>query len=109
MIEVCSVNVAQPQVLAEHDGQRIYSAIAKQPVAVGTVLWLSLANLAGDAQADLRVHGGLDKAVYTYPSEHLPLWASELGEQLGPAPFGENVSTSGVTEHDVRIGDVWRW
>ena len=109
MIELRSVNVARPQVLAEVRGERIYSAIAKQPVAVGSLLWLSLGNLAGDSQADLSVHGGPDKAVYTYPAEHLSRWAAELDEELGPAPFGENLSTVGVTEHDVRIGDRWSW
>ena len=60
-------------------------------------------------QADLSVHGGPDKAVYAYPSEHLPLWEEELGHTLGPAPFGENLSTRGATEADVYIGDRWRW
>jgi MOSC domain-containing protein YiiM len=109
MIEVLAVNVGQPRVLAEQPGQRTYSAIAKRPVGAGTVLWLSAGNLTGDAQADLSVHGGPDKALYTYPSEHLAAWASELGETLGPAPFGENLSTGGASEDDVRIGDVWRW
>jgi MOSC domain-containing protein YiiM len=109
MLEVVTVNVGVPQLLAESGGERVYSAIAKRPVAPGTVLWLSIGNLAGDAQADLTVHGGADKAVYAYPSEHLAVWADELGETLGPAPFGENLSTRGALEHDVNIGDVWRW
>ncbi len=109
MIDILAVNVGVPRVLAQHRGQRIYSAIAKQPLDAGATLWLSTGNLAGDAQADLLVHGGADKAVYTYPSEHLAAWASELGEVLGSAPFGENLSTSGVLETDVRVGDVWRW
>ncbi len=109
-IEVVAVNVSVPAVLATGPDARVYSAIAKQPVATGTVLWLSAGNLAGDSQADLLVHGGPDKALYTYPSEHLAPWTRELGDEpLGPAPFGENLSTFGVTEHDVRIGDVWRW
>ena len=73
------------------------------------VIWVSALNLAGDGQADLSVHGGLDKAVYAYPSEHLDPWAEELGQELGDAPFGENLSTAGVLEQDVRIGDVWQW
>ena len=109
MIDVLAVNIGVPNVLAEQHGQRIYSAIAKQPVEAGTALWLSVGNLAGDAQADLVVHGGPDKALYTYPSEHLAAWSSELGEAFGPAPFGENLSTTGVTEADVCVGDVWRW
>ncbi len=109
MIEVVTVNVGQPSVLAERNGTRIYSAIAKHPVPLGTRLWLSSGNLAGDAQADLSVHGGPEKAVYAYPSEHLPAWEADLGEALGDAPFGENLSTRGAMETDVNIGDRWRW
>jgi MOSC domain-containing protein YiiM len=108
-IEIVAVNVGAPRVLAEHDGERVYSGIAKQPVSIGTTLWLSTGNLAGDSQADLTVHGGPDKAVYAYPSEHLAPWTVELEEPLGPAAFGENLSTLGVLETDVCIGDVWRW
>lgn len=110
MIGVAAVNVGVPALLAStDDGQRVYSGIAKRPVAAGTVLWLSLVNLSGDGQADLSVHGGPDKAVYAYPSEHLPAWEADLGEDLGDAPFGENLSTVGVVETDVNIGDRWRW
>jgi len=109
MIDVFAVSTAVPMVLAERDGSPIYSSIAKRPVPAGTRLWLSAGNLAGDAQADLRVHGGADKAVYLYPSEHLADWATELGQTFGPAPFGENLSTQGVIEADARIGDVWKW
>lgn len=108
-IDILAVNVGQPRLLAEQRGERTYSSIAKLPVQTGTMLWLSMGNLAGDAQADLRVHGGPDKALYTYPSEHLAAWSSELEETFGPAPFGENLSTAGGVEADVCIGDVWRW
>ncbi|MGH9165367.1 MAG: MOSC domain-containing protein [Acidimicrobiales bacterium] len=85
------------------------SGIAKQPVAT-TALRLDRLNLEGDAQADLKVHGGPDKAVYAYPSEHLADWAAELGgAPLGPAAFGENLSTVGATEDDVCVGDQWAW
>jgi MOSC domain-containing protein YiiM len=109
MVRVLTVNVGTPSLLAETNGERVYSAIAKQPVVPGTTLWLSAGNLAGDGQADLSVHGGPDKAVYAYPSEHLAQWSADLHEELGPAPFGENLSTGGVVESDVAIGDVWRW
>ena len=104
-----SVNVARPQYLGEHRGQPVTSAIAKRPVAADA-LWLDWLNLEGDGQADLEVHGGRDKAVYAYPSEHLEAWTEELGgAPLGPAPFGENLSTAGGTEDDVCIGDRWTW
>lgn len=114
MIGLAVVNVGVPRLLAEAHGnrvggERVWSGIGKQPVAPGTVLWLSSLNLAGDGQADLGVHGGPDKAVYAYPSEHLALWADELDDTFGAAPFGENLSTVGVTERDVRIGDLWGW
>ncbi len=102
------MNVALPRVLGDHRGQPVTSGIAKQPVTA-EFLWLGTLNLEGDAQADLEVHGGPDKAVYAYASEHLPAWAAELGQELGPAPFGENLSTRGGTEDDVCIGDRWFW
>ena len=72
------------------------------PVAVGPL------GLAGDVQVDRRHHGGPDKAVCAYPSEHLPGWAERLRRDLRPGAFGENLSTSGVTEEDACIGDRWR-
>jgi len=63
-------------------------------------------NLDGDRQADLTVHGGRDKAVYGYPSEHYPFWKKELpGVELPWGSFGENLTTSGLLEGTVYIGD----
>jgi MOSC domain-containing protein YiiM len=93
----------------------VVSGIAKARVDSGATLALTHLNLEGDGQADLTVHGGPEKAVYVHPSEHLAGWAGDLGEPAlagGPHPvaaFGENVSSRGVTEDDVRIGDVWAW
>jgi MOSC domain-containing protein YiiM len=109
VIDVISVNVGMPRLLARQHGMNVYSGIAKQAVPPGTVLWLSLGNLSGDAQADLSVHGGPDKAVYAYPSEHLAAWEADLGGPLGASPFGENLSTRGLTEEAACIGDQWRW
>lgn len=106
MIELRAVNVGLPAPLAEG----VTSAIAKHRVPAGSWLDLSSVNLDGDAQADLRVHGGPDKAVYAYPSEHLPGWRAELGQALDEAaPFGENLSTVGATEAGVLIGERWAW
>lgn len=109
MIGLAVVNVGTPTRLADARGDQVWSGIAKRPVPASAVLWLSAINLAGDGQADLSVHGGIDKAVYAYPSEHLGPWSEELEAGLGPAPFGENLSTVGVLERDVRIGDAWSW
>lgn len=66
-------------------------------------------NLEGDAQADLRVHGGEHKAVYAYPLEHYAHWERELGRSgLAPGAFGENLTTSDLLETEVCIGDVLR-
>ena len=63
-------------------------------------------NLEGDRQADLSVHGGQDKAVYAYPSEHYPYWKNELpGMELPWGTFGENLTTEGLLESDVGLGD----
>ena len=107
-IRLVSVNVAKPQLLGRHRGRPVTSGIAKRPVTA-EFLWLDRRNLEGDAQADLEVHGGPDKAVYAYPSEHWPAWSAELGQDIGPAAFGENLSTAGGTEDDVCIGDRWFW
>lgn len=107
-IELVSVNVSRPKYLGEHRGHPITSGIAKQPVTSES-LWLDWINLEGDGQADRELHGGPDKAVYAYPTEHLAVWSEELGQELAPAAFGENLSTAGGTEDDVCIGDRWFW
>src|SRR4051812_50149587 len=107
-IELATVNVGAPSLLATVREEHVWSGIRKRPVDPATVLWLSTLDLAGDGQADLSVHGGVDKAVYAYPSEHLAPWSEELEEELGPAPFGENLSTVGPLEDDVRIGSGGR-
>ncbi len=109
VVELAAVSVGVPTILATVGGDNVWSGIRKRPIDLSAVLWLSTLNLSGDGQADLSVHGGPDKAVYAYPSEHLGPWSEELGGDLGPAPFGENLSTRGVLESDVCIGDVWVW
>lgn len=108
MVSLVAVNVGMPSLLGVHRGREVISGMVKRPVG-GSDLWLARLNLEGDGQADLTVHGGPDKAVYAYPTEHLPAWSSELGQDLGPADFGENLSTAGCDEDDVCIGDRWRW
>jgi MOSC domain-containing protein YiiM len=64
-------------------------------------------NLDGDEQADLRVHGGPDKAVYCYPSEHYVAWKADLGRELAFGSFGENLTLSGLLEETMHIGDLF--
>jgi MOSC domain-containing protein YiiM len=109
-VGLVSVNVAEPSVIGTRRGRPVWSAIGKRPVAAA-ILRLDILNLEGDRQADLRVHGGPDKAVYAYPSEHLIPWNAEFGMEppFGPGTFGESVTTAGWLEDEVRIGDVWAW
>jgi MOSC domain-containing protein YiiM len=109
-VRLVSVNVGLPVVIGTRRGQPVFSGIVKQPVMGVETLKLTEVNLEGDRQADLEVHGGLEKAVYAYASEHLPQWRAELDRSdIGPAFFGENLSTEGVIESDVAIGDIWAW
>lgn len=107
-VRLVSVNVGQPDVIGTRNGEPVVSGIRKRPVD-GAAVRLDYLNLAGDRQADQRWHGGPDKAVYAYPSEHFSAWAVELGRSVGPAAFGENLTTAGPVEADVGIGDVWAW
>ena len=86
------------------------SAIAKSPVA-GRVR-IGPEGLEGDAQADRRNHGGPEKALHLYPLDHASAWRAELPEAPdlleAPGAFGENLSTRGLTEAGVCVGDLWR-
>ena len=102
-MKVISVNTGKPRSV-DNQGKKVRTSIWKTPregrVAVRTL------NLDGDKQSDLRVHGGPRKAVYIYPSEHYEYWRRELpGVELPWGAFGENLTTSGLLEQEVRIGD----
>jgi len=103
---VLSVNVGLPREVSWR-GKPVTTGIYKEPVAgpvrIGTL------NLAGDRQADLRVHGGRDKAVYAYPSESYELWRDERPDLDFPwGQFGENLTTAGLLDRDVNVGDRFR-
>lgn len=105
-MRVVSVNVGLPRDVV-WKGQKVTTGIFKEPVT-GRVRVRAL-NLDGDRQADLSVHGGRDKAVYLYPAEHYAEWSRELpGMPLPRAIFGENLTTEGLREDSVHIGDRFR-
>ena len=106
MARLVSVNVGRPQPVGLRRGQTVQSAIAKAPVE-GRVR-VEGVNLAGDDQADRRVHGGPDKAVYAYAREDTEWWERELGRELGPGAFGENLTVEGVEVSGALIGERWR-
>ncbi|HEY3671843.1 MAG TPA: MOSC domain-containing protein [Acidimicrobiia bacterium] len=108
MARVVSVNVGAVRTVEWH-GRAVTTGIWKSPldgrVAVRGV------NLAGDDQADRRVHGGPDKAVYAYAVEDYAWWSQELGrdvgQELGPGTFGENLTVEGVDLGALVIGTRW--
>jgi MOSC domain-containing protein YiiM len=111
-MKVLSVNLATVgNLFVRQSGNvhRIVTGIHKQPAA-GPVIVKNL-GLAGDEQADLTVHGGLDKAVYAYPSEHYDFWAAQRrsvfkrDDPLPPGSMGENLTIEGLLENQVWVGD----
>lgn len=112
MIKVLSVNVAAVQAM-EIAGRRVMTGMYKRPVS-GPVACRAL-GLAGDEQADLTVHGGLSKAIYAYPSEHLAFWRTVRAQarvaawdaEVPPGLMGENLTLAGLTERQMWIGDRW--
>lgn len=109
-----SVNVARARDVVIN-GRKVRTAIGKQ--ATPGPLEVTMLGLAGDEQADLRVHGGLSKAVYAYPQEHYAFWqtvraqaqVSLWDEALTPGFLGENLTLSGLLESQVWVGDVLKF
>lgn len=99
-----AVNVGEIRSVELGD-RTIMTAIWKNPVS-GRVPVRGV-NVDGDDQADRSVHGGPDKAVYAYSLEDTDWWEAELGRELGPGTFGENLSTRGIDLRDARIGERW--
>src|SRR5208282_1034213 len=103
VMRLLSLNVARPR-LTMYKGTTINTGIFKEP-GPGRVALRTL-NFDGDRQSDLSVHGGPYKAVYAYPSEHYGYWRTELpGMDLPWGMFGENLTTEGLAEAALHIGD----
>lgn len=111
-MKVLSINCAQVGNLFVSDDEgmrRVASAIHKQPIE--HAVEVRALGIVGDAQADHKLHGGLDKAVYAYPIEHYPFWSAQRmqflkrDDTLAPGAMGENLTLEGLTEHDAWVGD----
>lgn len=106
MMKVLSVNVGLPRKIIA-DGKPVTTGFFKTPVQGR--LKVGKLNLEGDGQADLSVHGGINKAVYGYPAEHYAWWQNELpGLDLPRGIFGENLTLEGLLEDHVHVGDRFR-
>ncbi|EIT83854.1 hypothetical protein A374_18539 [Fictibacillus macauensis ZFHKF-1] len=90
----------------EWQGKAVSSAIHKVPV--NEPIWLATLGFTGDVQVDTVHHGGEDKAVCVYCHEHYAYWEKGLGISLPVPTFGENITTKGMTEKDIAIGDVFQ-
>jgi MOSC domain-containing protein YiiM len=102
--EIVAISVGKPQHVS-YKGQEIHTAIYKKPIT-GPVKVSSL-NIAGDEQANLEFHGGVDKAINVYSYDRYPYWEEELGKSLEISSFGENLTVKGMREEDVCIGDIY--
>lgn len=106
LMKLISLNVGLPRQVTFR-GELVATGIFKEPIHHRTKL--RKLNLDGDKQADLTVHGGVDKAVYSYPEEHYRFWQKELPDMyLSCGMFGENFTTEGLFEDNVNIGDQFR-
>ncbi len=103
--EILSINTGMPQDMMYHE-KVISSGINKQPT--DKPLYLTNLNLEGDGQADLKHHGGKEKAVCVYPFEHYRYWEKQLQRSLVYGAFGENLTIQGLLESDVCIGDIFK-
>lgn len=105
-MRIVSLNIARPAQIPWR-GRMIATGIYKEPVAGPRRV--TRLRIEGDFHADLSAHGGLNKAVYGYPHEHYAYWRETLGTDGLPfGQFGENLTTEGLLETSVRLGDVYR-
>ena len=113
-----SVGTIAPLFGIDHpDHKMVQSAIKKEPVSTlshPAAIQVKRIGLDGDEQSDFSVHGGLEKAIYAYPSEHYSFWNELLQREakridpIGHGFVGENLSIEGFSEKDVWVGDIWR-
>ncbi len=105
-MEIVALSVSEPKTIL-HNGKELSTGIYKSPVQGPRMVRRT--NIDGDGQADLNVHGGPNKAVYAFPFEHYAFYQERFGQEpFDFGHFGENLTTSGLLEPDVRIGDRYR-
>jgi MOSC domain-containing protein YiiM len=105
-MRIQALNVSLPKVVV-YKGEEVLTGIYK--VSTAEPLMVRRLNIDGDEQADLTVHGGVDKAVYAFPAEHYSYYQETLNQDpYEPGQFGENLTTKGMLESDVHIGDRYR-
>lgn len=105
-MKLLSIHIGKAKKVS-HNGKTVTTGIFKNKVE-GRLL-VTKTGIKGDEQANLKVHGGINKAVYAYPSEHLEFWKQQRRDlEFYPGVFGENLSTSGLSEAEVCVGDIFQ-
>jgi MOSC domain-containing protein YiiM len=105
-MKLLAVNVSPPKEVT-YRGKTVMTGIFKEPMSAR--VRVGALGLDGDRQADRRVHGGTDMAVYAYPHQHYGFWEAELGRRDLPfGQFGENLTIAGISEDSTRVGDLFR-
>ena len=105
-MKVKAINLSKPKEV-EHNGRMILTGIFKQ--SVKHQVMVTRAGLEGDGQADLKAHGGPDKAIYVYSEENYRFWEHEINRSTMPfGQFGENFTVDEMTDEVVHIGDIFK-
>ena len=105
-MRIHALNVSKPKTIV-YKGEEVFTGIYKVPTTEPRMV--RILNIDGDQQADLTVHGGVDKAVYAFPVEHYSYYQEELKQDsYEPGQFGENLTTEGMLESNAHIGDRYR-
>jgi MOSC domain-containing protein YiiM len=106
VIKILSIQVGQPRQII-FGKKEVQTSIFKNTIA--SSVFVDKLGLVGDTQSDLSVHGGLYKAVYAYPQEHMDYWKKQMSSHLiEPGAFGENLTTEGLLESEGCIGDSFQ-
>ncbi|OCA85332.1 MOSC domain-containing protein [Pseudobacillus wudalianchiensis] len=105
LIELKNFSIGLPKTMKYGNDQEMETGICKQAIEEA---FLTKEGFRGDGVADLRYHGGTDRAVCVYPYEHYLLWEKEFARPLSPSTFGENITVTNMLEKDVCIGDTFR-
>jgi MOSC domain-containing protein YiiM len=103
--EIHNLSIGTPKTLTYENGKEMNTGICKESVIDA---FLTKNGFQGDGVANLRFHGGLDRAVCIYPYDHYSLWESEFKTTLPASTFGENLTVTNMLEKDVHIGDIFQ-
>lgn len=106
MFVINSINIGTPREVTYAEGRKIKTSLKRNPVK--EKVFLDLMGFDGDQVADPINHGGQDKAVCGYPSNHYSIWEEELSRSMPSASFGENLTIEGLTEDQIHIGDIFK-